>query len=336
MKAVLPLTALLAFAVLANLASSSCDTSTSCYPNNPPTIAGLPDFTVTVGQTIPVLDLYMYASDAEDYDSELLFSIESQSNTPAIVCSVTPDAYLTCGTAQAAGYSDITVKVTDTEGLSSTDIFRITVQGTQPPQPVNTPPMISGIPDYAINVGEAMPSIDLFGYAFDQQNPDSSLIFSIDSQSDGSVASCSIASNRYVQCGAGKSPGFSDIIIRVTDTGGLSDTDIFRITVQGAPPVNTPPSISGLPDYTLQAGQTIPLTDLFIYASDSQDADSALSFSIESQSNPGLISCYITGNRYIGCGSSQGSGYSDITVRVTDMGGLSSTDTFRITVQSQP
>jgi len=284
-----------------------------------------------VGQTIPILDLFIYTSDLEDYNYELAFSIESQSDTGVISCTVTGNGFLQCGNAQEEGYSDITVKVTDTGGLSDTDTFRITMQG-----PANTPPMISGIPDYTIDVGEAIPSTDLFGYAFDQQDSDSELDFSIDSQSDGSVASCTIASNRYVQCGTGQKAGFSDIIVRATDTGGLSDTDIFRITVQAAPPANTPPVISGLPDFTINAGETISLLDLFGYASDSQDADSALSFSVDSQSDPSVISCYVTGNRYVGCGSSQASGYNDITVRVTDTGGLSDTDTFRITVQGQP
>jgi hypothetical protein len=334
LKAILPLAALIAFVALAGIGNSSCYPSYSPNnTNNPPIIAGLPDQTITVGQTIPVWDLFTFASDTEDSDSDLTFSIDSQSNPDVINCYVTGNRFLECGASQKAGYSDVTVRVTDTCGLSSTDTLRITVQS---PPPVNTPPMISGISDFTINVGQTITSIDLFGYAFDQQDLDSALVFSIDSQSDPSVISCSIASNRYVQCGTAQKAGFSDIIIRVTDTGGLSDTDIFRITVQGTspPPTNTPPMISGIPDLTISVGQTISLVDLFAYASDAQDPDSALSFSIDYQSNPSVISCYITGNRYVGCGAGQVAGFSDITVRVTDTGGLSATDTFRITVQA--
>ncbi|MCX6814888.1 MAG: hypothetical protein NTY20_04545 [Candidatus Aenigmarchaeota archaeon] len=331
MKVILPLTALLVFAVLAGFSNAHC--YPECFPNNPPSIAGLPDQTVMVGQSTPFWDLYTYASDTEDYYTDLMFSIDYQSNPSVINCYITGNRYVGCNNAQSAGYSDITVRVTDTGGLIDTDSFRITVQS---PPPVNTPPMISGIPDYTVNAGQSIPSIDLFGYASDAQDSDSALVFSIDSQSEGSVISCSIASNRYAQCGTAQKAGFSDIIVRVTDTGGLSDTDSFRITVQSQPPANTPPVISGIPDLTINLGQTISLVDLFAYASDSQDPDTAFSFSIDSQSNPGVINCYITGNRYVGCGAAQSTGFSDVTVSVTDTGGLSSADTFRITVQSQP
>jgi hypothetical protein len=243
LKAIIPLAALLALAVMANLASSSCFGS-SCYPNNPPTIAGLPDFTVAVGQTIPILDLFAYTSDLEDYNYEMAFSIESQSNTAAISCTVTGNGFLQCGNAQAAGYSDITVKVTDTGGLSDTDTFRITVQAAPP---ANTPPVISGLPDFTVNVGQTISLLDLFAYASDSQDPDSSLSFSIGSQSGPSVISCYVTGNRYVGCGAAQISGYTDITVRVTDTGGLSDTDTFRITVQGQPPQeNRPPVMDSI------------------------------------------------------------------------------------------
>jgi hypothetical protein len=99
---------------------------------------------------------------------------------------------------------------------------------------------------------------------------------------------------------------------------------------------NNPPSIAGLPDQTLMVGQSIPILDLFPYASDPEDPLTALAFSISSQSNLGVISCYINGNRYLACNPAQNTGFSDITVRVTDTGGLSSADTFRVAVQGQP
>ncbi len=203
----------------------------------------------------------------------------------------------------------------------------------------NTPPVISGIPDYSIKVGETIPQIDLEAYASDSQDSDSSLSFMVISQSNTDLIDCYITisgGKRYITCSNAKYAGYSDVTVKVTDTGGLTATDTFRINVQSQPQVNTPPVISGLPDQDLQIGQTIPLLDLYPYTYDSQDQDSSLGFSIDYQSNPGTISCYITGNRYLGCGAGQYQGYNDVTVRVTDTGGLSGTDTLRINVQSQP
>ncbi|MEM5812544.1 MAG: hypothetical protein QW286_02385, partial [Candidatus Aenigmatarchaeota archaeon] len=53
-------------------------------PNTHPKIEGIPDFSIKVGQTIKPIDLYTYASDSEDPDPSLGFSIESQSNVGVI------------------------------------------------------------------------------------------------------------------------------------------------------------------------------------------------------------------------------------------------------------
>jgi hypothetical protein len=114
------------FAALVALAFLACSVSADA-PNNPPSIAGLPDQTVLVGQAIPLLDLHLYASDSEDPDVDMAFAIDYQSNTAAINCYVTGNRYVGCSAAQNAGYSDITVRVTDTGDLYAIDAFRITV-----------------------------------------------------------------------------------------------------------------------------------------------------------------------------------------------------------------
>ncbi|RLJ07112.1 MAG: hypothetical protein DRP13_04315, partial [Candidatus Aenigmatarchaeota archaeon] len=118
----------------------------------------------------------------------------------------------------------------------------------------------------------------------------------------------------------------------VYDTTNLYDYENRVVYVEG----NTPPQISGIPDYNVQVGNTIELIDLYPYASDAEDPDADLVFSIDSESEPSVIDCYVTNNRYVGCGSAQQTGYSDITVKVTDSQGLWDTDTFRITVTEQP
>jgi hypothetical protein len=106
------------------------------------------------------------------------------------------------------------------------------------------------------------------------------------------------------------------------------------------PPQNTPPVISEIPDFTIDIGETIQQFALENYAYDGQDSFCDLNFMIVSQTNMGMIDCYLTispeGNRIVTCSNANSAGYSDVTVRVTDAGGLSDTDTFRITVNQQP
>ena len=89
---ILPLAALLVFAVLAGFSNAHC--YPECYPNTPPSIAGLPDQTVMVSQSTPLWDLYTYASDTEDYYSDLMFSIDYQSNPSVISCYITGNRYV--------------------------------------------------------------------------------------------------------------------------------------------------------------------------------------------------------------------------------------------------
>ncbi|MBN2101928.1 MAG: PKD domain-containing protein, partial [Candidatus Aenigmarchaeota archaeon] len=132
---------------------------------------------------------------------------------------------------------------------------------------------------------------------------------------------------------------YNDIVrceAKVSDSTSRTDTEIRSVTIRPETPVNTPPTISGIPDQPVQVGQTISQIDLYNYASDAQNSDNEMTYTIQSESNTGVIDCYITGGHYVACGNGLQAGYSDVTVRVTDTGSLYDTDTFRITVTSVP
>ncbi len=127
---------------------------------------------------------------------------------------------------------------------------------------VNHAPDISGIPDEAVpENGPAQDNwIDLWNYASDPEYAVNQLIFSITGQSNQNLISCSVDSNRYIDCAApaADQEGFSDVTVQATDPGGLSDTDTFRITVYH---VNQPPQIDSY----------YPLTDPTITEEESQE-----------------------------------------------------------------
>ena len=134
-------------------------------------------------------------------------------------------------------------------------------------------------------------------YSSDAEDLKSDLTYEIVTETNTAVIDCYISSNRYVACYNSQQVGYSDITVKVTDTGAPSgipesDTDTFRITVEQTA-FNNPPTISGIPDKSIQVGQTISQIDLYDYASDNEDPDSALTYEIQSQSNSGVINCYI-------------------------------------------
>lgn len=96
---------------------------------------------------------------------------------------------------------------------------------------------------------------------------------------------------------------------------------------------NTSPSITGLPDQTLGVdGSKDNAIDLWAYASDNEDADADLTFTI---SNTPIISAGVTidSNRYIDINPTAGwTGSTNVTVQVEDSGSLTDSDTFQVTV----
>ncbi len=84
--------------------------------------------------------------------------------------------------------------------------------------------------------------------------------------------------------------------------------------------VNLPPQLDA-PDIALlqNSGLNNNLIDLFSFAKDDQLSSSKLSFSLNSQSDPSVVSCLIDLGRYIDCTPQEGrTGYSQLKVSVSD------------------
>ena len=301
----------------------------------------LPDITLDEdeGSRQNLINLRDYAADQEDADSQLGFEITGQTSTSVINCFIDNSYYVSCNAPQNVGYSTITVRVTDTQGATDTDSFRVTVNDSTPS---NEAPVLSGIPDRTINLedGYRHNLIDLFNYADDDQDSGNELSFEITGQSNTSDVVCFIDGDRYVECDP-RDEGSSDVTVRVTDSGGLTDSDTFRITVNdsGNGGDSDAPNISGLPDRTVEenAGYSSRLIDLWAYTSDDQDSDSQLDFMIDSQSNTNLIYCQIVDDRYFECEPPRRNttGSSTIRIEVEDSDHNTDTDTFVITVKSE-
>ncbi|HLC65740.1 MAG TPA: NBR1-Ig-like domain-containing protein, partial [Candidatus Nanoarchaeia archaeon] len=107
--------------------------------NTPPVLSGIPDKTIPArsGLNDNLVDLYQHASDAQDPDTALTFTITSQSDTSGVICSVDANRYIDCTAPTLPGpnpqpdcentFSDIAVQVSDPQGLTATDTFRVNV-----------------------------------------------------------------------------------------------------------------------------------------------------------------------------------------------------------------
>ncbi|MGC8863891.1 MAG: Ig-like domain-containing protein, partial [Armatimonadota bacterium] len=207
-------------------------------------------------------------------------------------------------------------------GLDGSDTFRITVTA------VNDPPVFTGLPDRSMNEDTTWDNaINLWSYASDE-TPDADLVFTITGNTSPNCG-VSIDSNHYIDISpVANWNGYSDVTIRCTDTGGLWAEDTFRITVLT---VNDPPTLAYLPDKLVAKNSSINnAIDLWIYAYDEETSDWNLVYTITGNTNPNC-GVSIDAGDYVDINPVAGwTGYSDVTIRATDEGGLWAEDTFRI------
>lgn len=105
---------------------------------------------------------------------------------------------------------------------------------------------------------------------------------------------------------------------------------------------NSPPIIAAVPamSFPENAGALPKIVDLWFYTGDDRTSKPDLTYSIVSQTNPGVVSCSVVENRYIDCLTQpSANGTSEITFSVKDAGGATASSPFslRITpVKSSP
>jgi hypothetical protein len=146
-----------------------------------------------------------------------------------------------------------------------------------------------------------------------------------------------------VDAGDNTAPGLVGITTDLGDKPRFYDVPEIADTGVGPPPVvdmgayekqaNDAPVISSLPNVIVDETTSLPVEiDLWPYAEDAENPYSELPFTIEG-SPPPRAGITLTDNRFLNVGPGfDWCGYIDVTVRVTDPGGLWDEDTLRVAV----
>jgi hypothetical protein len=98
---------------------------------------------------------------------------------------------------------------------------------------------------------------------------------------------------------------------------------------------NSPPIITPVPamSYPENTGALPNIVDLWFYTGDDRTPKQDLTYTIVSQTKPGVVACSLTSNRYISCSTQpSANGFSDITFNAKDASGAMTSSTFRITI----
>ncbi len=303
--------------------------------NTPPRLGGLPDQELMMNTRVDkAVDLWAYASDVETADdARLEFSITPASPHVSLTKDeVNPNQrYLNLHPASGwAGETTITVRVRDPEGLFDTDTFSLTVTNSPPTLKPFSDPILApmNIPYTQV--------LDLRRYAYDAEDLDSSLVFTLTEMSEPD-AGVRISDNRFLD--VIPTMGFTGtchLVLEVQDSAHASATTALDVTVTK---YNITPTIS-VSDKRLfiNTSRQIDLWDLdwdgeHDYARDPEGG--ALTIRLENtasiDANAGIT--LSQDQRYILITPVEDwTGATNVEVSATDPDGLMGTDTFNVEV----
>jgi hypothetical protein len=207
--------------------------------NTAPTLAEVPDQAIATGQ---VLILTLDGADAQDEDAALTYSLVSGPAGAAVSAS----GLFSWQAGAAGGEEPVTVRVTDSGGLSAERSFRILVSA-----PVeNQAPVLAPVADLAVLAGDA---IDFQLVATDADDELGSLAFSLVSGPAGASVS---EGGQFTWTAAG--PATEEVTVRVTDPDGAFAERSFRIVVSVSVE-NLPPVLDAVAAFTVAEGTTVSL-----------------------------------------------------------------------------
>ena len=185
-------------------------------PNRAPETHGaIPDQTLDPGHLLTV-DVSLYFNDPDG--DQLTYS--TAASAPGVVTLTVSDHLLQVD-ATGRGNTGISVTARDSDGLTASQAFEVTIRSRPPVS-------IRPVPDQTVNTGETI-TLDMSAY-FDDPDGDP-LIYDAVSADPGTVAVT--ASGATVSI-AGVARGEATITVVASDPGGLHAESSFRVTVAGA------------------------------------------------------------------------------------------------------
>ncbi len=246
----------------------SSDTIRVVVDARPAFTAALPD-TVYIHEDSLETAFYLpdVVEDEDDAFENLSMTIQTGPNLTYVAAR---DTLYLKGTADFFGYTNVTLIVADSFALADTATVIVRVL------PINDAPTLFGLPDITMQRNGY--------YRFDISE------FSDDVDNDPLTVTWSASDNFTVTLegyfvtikGKPEFLGVEDIIFTVTDPGGLSASDVTRVTVT---PSSQAPVWSKIPKIGFAQGRADSSLVLWDYVSDPDDPDSLLTFVITNNDN---------------------------------------------------
>jgi hypothetical protein len=220
------------------------------------------------------------------------------------------------------------ISSTATDSLGSTSEFSLNV-------PVKfVPTVVAAIPDTSVveDSGPVANYRDL-NNVFSDLEDGSVLTFAVQSNSNLGLVSATIDGDSALDLSfTPDAAGSATLILRATDSGSLFVEDTLIVTV--TPENDAPVVVSAMPDTSVveDSGPADNYRDLNNVFSDIEDG-SALAFTVQSNSNAGLVNAMIDGDSALDLSfAPDAAGSATVILRATDSGSLFAEDTLVVTV----
>ena len=291
-------------------------------------IATLLSFTIQQnGQTIAPLQLNVAANADSSTPQRVNFQLFTPRNSGYYTVTVS-GAALNC-----PFNSNNTADTVSQQFYIATPNSTIITNGTNSTNTTpNSAPQFSQIPDVALfyNQGLVNNLFNVNNFATDADGD--AMTFSLVSQSNTGVISCSLAQNGSVSCTTiSNQVGCSTVTIGASD-GKVTSNSNFQACTLAA---NNAPIFSQLPNVVLPTGNIGPYVNSVVLSQYAFDPDGqALTFAVVTQTNPSVANCVINFGNLVCTGVQNASGFSDVRVVAND-GSLTASSQFRITVVNQ-
>ena len=293
--------------------------SVSPVDDGPYVQTAINDISLTEDADDHVISLVNVFSDIDSDDTAITKTIQSNSNSSLVHASIN-DNELTLSLYENQNGKATIVILARSNGLEVTDTFIVTVTPEDDP-----PEIVSPIADVTVSEDAANMTIDLSSVFTDI---DSDIVKSIFANTNPKLITANINNNTLTLSFSENKSGAASIFVRGTSNGKKVD-DVFSVTV--SPVDDAPHVLSEIDDLFLAEDSVDYVISLVNVFSDIDSDDDEITKTIQSNSNPSLISASIRGNDLTLSLHENESG--DATIQIlAESNGLKVSDTFIATV----
>ncbi len=224
---------------------------------------------------------------------------------------------------------NMTVEIEDEGNLTDTALITVNLIG------VNENPTVSPA---TFTISEAAGNGTVVGTVSASDPENQALTFSINGVSPFAIGANSgqltVADSSQLNFEADPS---IDITVQALDPGGKSGSATITINLTEE---NDPPKSSGIPDVVVNEGAGPRVINLWQYFADDEDPDAALSFVVQGNSNPTLVTGAVVNNAAgtltLTFATNGSGGQANITIRAFDTEDAHVDDTFLVDVNDAP